>query len=133
MFSCSGRTRQCLAVAADSSFSGLQVACELIGSPARAAKPKKVVSDNGSELTSNAILLWANDSRVAWHYISPRTSRSIPRQAVCRQAHWRSGGHNAPEAPLARSITFASIAPFASIVDPRTVTGAPTLRWAPMR
>jgi hypothetical protein len=76
---------------------------------------------------------FAYSCRVAWHYISPRTSRSIPRQAVRRQAHWRSGGHNAPEAPLARSITFASIAPFASIVDPSTVTGAPTLRWAPMR
>jgi len=30
-----------------------------------------VVSDNGSELTSNAILRWADDSRVAWHYIAP--------------------------------------------------------------
>jgi len=26
---------------------------------------------NGSELTANAILRWANDSRVAWHYIAP--------------------------------------------------------------
>jgi putative transposase len=29
-----------------------------------------VVSDNGSELTSNAILTWADQSRVAWHYIA---------------------------------------------------------------
>ena len=34
-------------------------------------KPKMVVSDNGSELTSNAILIWADQSRVAWHYIAP--------------------------------------------------------------
>jgi putative transposase len=34
-------------------------------------KPKMVVSDNGSELTSNAILTWADQSRVAWHYIAP--------------------------------------------------------------
>src|SRR6266567_1703170 len=34
-------------------------------------KPKVVVSDNGSELTSNAILTWADQSRVAWHYIAP--------------------------------------------------------------
>ena len=34
-------------------------------------KPKMVVSDNGSELTSNAILGWADQSRVAWHYIAP--------------------------------------------------------------
>jgi putative transposase len=30
-----------------------------------------IVSDNGSELTSNTILRWANDSGVAWHYIAP--------------------------------------------------------------
>ena len=35
------------------------------------AKPKMVVSDNGSELTTNAILTWADQSRVAWHYIAP--------------------------------------------------------------
>src|SRR5258708_5215768 len=34
-------------------------------------KPKMVVSDNGSELTSNAILSWADHSRVEWHYIAP--------------------------------------------------------------
>jgi putative transposase len=34
-------------------------------------KPKMIVSDNGSELTSNAILAWADQSRVAWHYIAP--------------------------------------------------------------
>ena len=31
-------------------------------------RPKMVVSDNGTELTSNAILTWADQSRVAWHY-----------------------------------------------------------------
>ena len=30
-----------------------------------------VVSDNGSELTSNAILTWADQTRVEWHYIAP--------------------------------------------------------------
>jgi putative transposase len=34
-------------------------------------KPKMVVSDNGSEFTSNAILIWADQNRVAWHYIAP--------------------------------------------------------------
>ena len=34
-------------------------------------KPRMVVSDNGSELTSNAILEWADQSRVEWHYIAP--------------------------------------------------------------
>src|SRR3954465_8620158 len=34
-------------------------------------KPTMVVSDNGSELTSNAILTWADRSQVEWHYIAP--------------------------------------------------------------
>jgi putative transposase len=35
------------------------------------AAPKTIVSDNGTELTSNAILQWADDHKVAWHYIAP--------------------------------------------------------------
>jgi putative transposase len=27
-----------------------------------------VVSDNGSEFTSNAILRWADETRIDWHY-----------------------------------------------------------------
>ena len=34
-------------------------------------KPAMIVSDNGSELTSNAILAWADQTRVEWHYIAP--------------------------------------------------------------
>lgn len=30
-----------------------------------------VVSDNGTELTSNAILKWSQDRHVEWHYIAP--------------------------------------------------------------
>ena len=33
--------------------------------------PAMIVSDNGTELTSNAILTWADQSRVGWHYIAP--------------------------------------------------------------
>jgi putative transposase len=34
-------------------------------------KPKTIVSDNGTELTSNVILRWADDHKVEWHYIAP--------------------------------------------------------------
>ena len=34
-------------------------------------KPKMIVSDNGSEFTSNAILGWADEVKVEWHYIAP--------------------------------------------------------------
>jgi putative transposase len=30
-----------------------------------------VVSDNGTELTSNAMLKWQEDRQVGWHYIAP--------------------------------------------------------------
>ena len=30
-----------------------------------------IVSDNGTELTSNLILKWCAEHKVAWHYIAP--------------------------------------------------------------
>jgi putative transposase len=34
-------------------------------------RPEKIVSDNGTELTSNAILAWTDRTGVGWHYITP--------------------------------------------------------------
>jgi putative transposase len=34
-------------------------------------KPELVVSDNGTDLTSRAILEWQNESGVGWHYTAP--------------------------------------------------------------
>jgi len=64
-------TRECLALVADTSLSGARVARELDRLMGDRGKPKMVVSDNGSELTSNAILAWADHARVEWHYIAP--------------------------------------------------------------
>ena len=33
--------------------------------------PGMIVSDNGTELTSNAILAWQQERGVEWHYIAP--------------------------------------------------------------
>ena len=33
--------------------------------------PCMVVRDNGTELTSNAMLKWQEDRQVEWHYIAP--------------------------------------------------------------
>jgi len=38
---------------------------------ARKAKPLTVVSDNGTELTSSAILKWSQERRIEWHYTAP--------------------------------------------------------------
>ena len=64
-------TRECLALVADTSLSGIRVARELDRLMIERGKPRMVVSDNGSELTSNAILAWADQGRIAWHYIAP--------------------------------------------------------------
>jgi putative transposase len=64
-------TRECLALVADTSLSGQRVARELDRIIAERGRPKMIVSDNGSEFTSNAILRWADETRVDWHYIAP--------------------------------------------------------------
>ena len=64
-------TRECLCLVADTSLSGKRVARELDAVIARRGKPLMVVSDNGTELTSLAILTWSQERRVEWHYIAP--------------------------------------------------------------
>ena len=64
-------SRECLATVVDSSLSGVRVARELDLIAERRGYPCMVVSDNGTELTSNAILKWQKDRKVEWHYIAP--------------------------------------------------------------
>ena len=63
--------RHCLDLVADTSISGARVARELDRLIERYGKPAVIVSDNGTELTSKAILQWAADNNVNWHYITP--------------------------------------------------------------
>ena len=53
-------TRENLALVADTSLSGIRVARELDRVIAERGRPTMIVSDNGSEFTSNAILAWAD-------------------------------------------------------------------------
>jgi len=62
-------TRECLAAIADTSISGRRVARELTELIGRRGKPGMIVSDHGTEFTSNAILAWSQDRIVDWHYI----------------------------------------------------------------
>ena len=64
-------TRECLATVADVSLSGRRVARELDLLITARGKPKSIISDNGTELTSNAVLAWTADAKVDWHYIDP--------------------------------------------------------------
>jgi putative transposase len=64
-------TRECLALVADTSISGIRVARELDKIVAMRGRPGGIISDNGTELTSTAILAWSDRQKVVWHYIAP--------------------------------------------------------------
>lgn len=64
-------TREGLALVADTSPSGRRVARELDALMLARDGPPMVVSDNGTELTSTAILRWSQDHEVEWHTIAP--------------------------------------------------------------
>jgi len=64
-------SRECLATVVDNSISGVRVGRELDRIAGLRGYPFMVVSDNGTELTSNAILQWQEERGVEWHYIAP--------------------------------------------------------------
>jgi putative transposase len=64
-------TKECLAAVADTSISGRRVARELTTLVARRGRPGMIVSDHGTEFTSNAMLAWTAETGIDWHYIAP--------------------------------------------------------------
>ena len=62
---------EAMALVADTSLSGLRLVRELDAVIAQRGRPLTVVSDNGSEFTSVAILRWSQDRQIDWHYIAP--------------------------------------------------------------
>lgn len=74
-------SRECLATVVDNSISGERVARELDAIAEPRGYPCMAVSDNGTELTSKAMLAWQQGRGVEWHYIAP-----IARQAfACKR------------------------------------------------
>ena len=80
-------TRECLAAIPDTSISGKRVARELTALIERRGKPRMVVSDNGTEFTSNAILCWSKSTRsngtTSRQASRCRTATSNPLTAAC--------------------------------------------------
>ena len=64
-------TRENLALVADTSLSGQRVTRELDQIIAERGMPGTIVSDNGTEFTSMAILKWVQNTGIDWHYIAP--------------------------------------------------------------
>jgi putative transposase len=64
-------TRECLKMVVDTSLSGQRVARELTELVSTRGRPQAIVSDNGTEYTSHAILQWSQEVGVDWQYIQP--------------------------------------------------------------
>lgn len=64
-------SRECLALVPDTSLSGLRMTRELNAIIRQRGKPKTIVSDNGTEMTSMAVLQWCQETNIEWHYIAP--------------------------------------------------------------
>ena len=69
-------TREALALVVDTSIGGASHGARAGRADREArASPAMIVSDNGTEMTSRAMLEWANRTGVDWHYIAPRQWR----------------------------------------------------------
>ena len=64
-------SRECLAAVVDTSLGGVRVVRELERLTIERALPETVVSDNGTELTSRAVLCCAGQPEGSRHYIEP--------------------------------------------------------------
>jgi putative transposase len=64
-------TKVCVGIIVDTSLSGSRVARELDKIIATYGKPETILSDNGTEFTSHAILKWSMERQISWDYIEP--------------------------------------------------------------
>jgi putative transposase len=64
-------TRECLKIEVDTSLNGRRVKQALEELIARRGKPEMIMSDNGTEFTSNGMLQWKEERKVNWQYIQP--------------------------------------------------------------
>jgi putative transposase len=64
-------TRECLRAVLDTSISGKRGVRELTDLIIERGAARMIVSDIGTELTSNAVLAWSGETRVEWHCIAP--------------------------------------------------------------
>ena len=64
-------TRRCLGIVVDTALNGKKVIKALETLIADHGAPERILSDNGTEFTSNAVLKWCNDRKQGWEYIEP--------------------------------------------------------------
>lgn len=64
-------TKECLAAIPDTSLSGKRVVRQLATLIERRGRPRVIVSDNGTEFTSSAVLGFTQAMKLDWRYIAP--------------------------------------------------------------
>ena len=64
-------TRECIALEVDTSITGQQVTRYLNKAMLFRGRPKEILSDNGSEFTSNALSAWAYEKHIEHVLIDP--------------------------------------------------------------
>ena len=64
-------TRKCLGIIVDSSLNGRRVVRTLEELIKEHGAPEEIISDNGTEFTSNIVLKWCHDRGQKWQYIQP--------------------------------------------------------------
>jgi putative transposase len=64
-------TRECLRLIVDTSINGKKVIETLTGLIEERGVPESIISDNGTEFTSNKVLSWAVEMKISWNYIQP--------------------------------------------------------------
>lgn len=64
-------TRESLAISVDTSLNGQSVLNVLEDLIAERGLPEVIVSDNGTEFTSNKVIIWQSSKELKWEYIEP--------------------------------------------------------------
>ena len=78
-------TKECLAAVPETSLSGKRVVREMSALIARRGKPGAIVSDDGAEFTSSAVLAFTQAERLDWRCIAPgKPTRDTPSPRVFR-------------------------------------------------
>jgi hypothetical protein len=87
-------TRECSALVVDTSISGRGVTCELDAIVAARRKPLMIISDNGTELTSHAILRWQEERGSDGTTSRPESRSRTPLSKAPMGASGRSASTN---------------------------------------
>lgn len=133
-------SRECLTLIVDTSLSGERVVRELDKLIKTHGKPKVIVSDNGTELTSKAVLKWSSAHGIDWHYITAgKPSENGFTESLngkirdeCLNEHLFTSLHEARQIVEAWRIDYNTVRPHSSLgyKTPAEFIAANTAEWA---